>query len=131
MALAIPLMAYIYIKRNKTTSRKKVSVLKLFPVFTLGFIVMAILRSLGDYLVLTKELFWNVEGWSAFYSFIKQWAGYFLAVAMAGVGLGTDIKKLRKLGTRPFVVGLFAALSVGIVSVILIKILAPFLAAIK
>jgi len=131
MALAIPLVVYIYIKRNKTRARRKVSILKLFPVFILGFIAMAVLRSLGDYLVLTKELFWNAEGWGAFYSFIKQWAGYFLAVAMAGVGLGTDIKKLRKLGTRPFVAGLFAALSVGIVSVILIKILAPFLAAIK
>ncbi len=131
MALAIPLMAFIYIKRNKTSVRKKVSILRLFPVFILGFIAMAILRSLGDYLVLTKELFWNAEGWSAFYSFIKQWAGYILAVAMAGVGLGTDIKKLKQLGPKPFFVGLFAALSVGIVSVILIKILAPFLAAIK
>jgi uncharacterized membrane protein YadS len=131
MALAIPLMAYIYINRNKTTARKKVSILRLFPVFILGFIAMAILRSLGDYLVLTKGLFWNAEGWSAFYSFIKQWAGYFLAVAMAGVGLGTDIRKLKRLGPTPFFVGLFAALSVGIVSVILIKILAPFLAAIQ
>ena len=131
MALAIPLMAYIYIKRNRSTYRKKVSILKLFPVFILGFIAMAILRSLGDYLVLSREVFWNAERWNEFYSFIKQWAGYFLAVAMAGVGLGTDIKRLRKLGTRPFVVGVFAALSVGIVSVILIKILAPVLAAIK
>ncbi len=50
---------------------------------------------------------------------------------MAGVGLGTDLKKLRQLGARPFAVGLFAALYVGIISVILIKILAPFLSAIK
>lgn len=57
--------------------------------------------------------------------------GYFLAVAMAGVGLGTDIGKLRQLGAKPFYVGLFAALSVGVVSVILIKILAPFLATVK
>jgi len=50
---------------------------------------------------------------------------------MAGVGLGTDIGKLRQLGAKPFYVGLFAALSVGVVSVILIKILAPFLATVK
>ncbi len=131
MALAIPLMAFVYIRRNRATSGKKVSIIKLFPVFILGFIAMAILRSLGDYLVLSREIFWNTQGWTEFYSFIKQWAGYFLAVAMAGVGLGTDLKKLRQLGARPFAVGLFAALYVGIISVILIKILAPFLSAIK
>lgn len=131
MALAIPLMAFIYIKRNRETCGQKISIIKLFPVFILGFIAMAIVRSMGDYLVLTKEIFWNAEGWAECYSFLKQWAGYFLAVAMAGVGLGTDIKKLRQLGAKPFVVGLFAALSVGVISVILIKILAPFLAAIK
>lgn len=131
MALAIPLMAFIYIKRNRETCGQKISIIKLFPVFILGFIAMAIVRSLGDYLVVTKEIFWNAEGWTECYSFLKQWAGYFLAVAMAGVGLGTDIKKLRQLGAKPFVVGLFAALSVGVISVILIKILAPFLAAIK
>jgi len=131
MVLAIPLMAYIYLKRNRSTSRKRVRITKLFPVFILGFIAMATLRSLGDYLVLTREIFWDAEGWSDFNSFLNQWAGYFLAVAMAGVGLGTDIKKLKQLGAKPFIVGLFAALSVGIVSVILIKILAPFLAAIR
>jgi uncharacterized integral membrane protein (TIGR00698 family) len=129
MAVVIPLMAFIYIRRNKGASQKKISVLSLFPVFILGFIALAILRSIGDYVVVNKNFMWNAEGWSALCSLIKQWAGYFLAVAMAGVGLGTDIKKLRQLGAKPFFVGLCAALSVGIISFALIKIFAPFLAA--
>jgi uncharacterized integral membrane protein (TIGR00698 family) len=64
-------------------------------------------------------------------SIVKQWAGYFLTVAMAGIGLGTDIKKLKKLGAKPFWVGLCAAISVGIISFLLIKIVSPFLAVIK
>ncbi len=48
-----------------------------------------------------------------------------------GVGLGTDIKKLKKLGAKPFWVGLCAAISVGTVSSLLIKIVNPFLAVIK
>lgn len=129
MAVVIPLMAFIYIRRNKGASQKKISVLSLFPVFILGFIALAILRSIGDYVVVNKNFMWNAEGWNALCSLIKQWAGYFLAVAMAGVGLGTDIKKLRQLGAKPFFVGLCAALSVGIISFALIKIFAPFLAA--
>jgi len=107
-----------------------VNFISLFPVFIIGFIAMAVLRSLGDYFVTSRDLFWNAEGWNGFCSIVKQWAGYFLAVAMAGVGLGTDIRKLRQLGFKPFFVGLFAALSVGVVSFILIKIFAPFLGSI-
>jgi len=130
MALAIPLLSYLYIRRNRGISGKKVSALSLFPTFILGFIALAVVRSLGDYFVLSKSL-WNPAGWSHLCSIVKLWSGYFLAVAMAGVGLGTDIGKLKTLGAKPFYVGLFAALSVGIISVILIKILAPFLATVQ
>ncbi len=50
---------------------------------------------------------------------------------MAGVGLGTDIRKLKQLGAKPFYVGLFAALSVGVVSIIMIKVLGSFLVTVK
>lgn len=126
MAVAIPLLSYLYIRKNQGTSGKRVSALSLFPFFILGFIAMAIIRSVGDYFVLNKSV-GSVETWNYLTSLIKHWSGYFLAVAMAGVGLGTDIGKLRQLGAKPFYVGLFAALSVGVVSVILIKILAPLL----
>ena len=36
MALVIPLMAYVYIKRTHSTSQKKVNMISLFPVFILG-----------------------------------------------------------------------------------------------
>ena len=130
MALAIPLLSYLYIRRNRGIIGKKVSALSLFPTFILGFIAMAVIRSLGDYFVLDKGL-WDAVRWNNLCYIVKHWSGYFLAVAMAGVGLGTDIGKLRQLGAKPFYVGLFAALSVGIVSVILIKILAPLLATVK
>lgn len=130
MAIAIPLLSYLYIMRNRGVSGKKVSALSLFPTFILGFIALAVIRSLGDYVVLNKGL-WNAAGWNQFCSTINHWSGNLLAVAMAGVGLGTDIRKLRQLGAKPFYVGLIAALSVGVVSVILIKILAPFLAIVK
>jgi len=129
MAVVIPLMAYIYIRRNKAESKKNISVFSLFPAFILGFIALAVFRSIGDYAIVNKSLLWDAGGWSSFCSLIKQWAGYFLAVAMAGVGLGTDIKKLKQLGVKPFLAGLCAALSVGIISFVLIKIFAPFLAA--
>ena len=40
---------------------------------------------------------------------------------MACVGLGTDLRDIRRLGLKPFAVGLFFALLVGVVSLVLIK----------
>ena len=50
-----------------------------------------------------------------------------LTIAMAAVGLGTGLAKLRGLGWKPFSVGFAAAVLVGVVSVLLIKLLVPVL----
>jgi uncharacterized membrane protein YadS len=47
-----------------------------------------------------------------------------LAVAMTAVGLGTSFAKLRRVGLKPLVVGLSAAVVVGGVSFALIRALA-------
>jgi uncharacterized membrane protein YadS len=52
-----------------------------------------------------------------------------LTVAMASVGLGTQISRLRGLGLRPLGVGLVAALVVGALSAGLILSLGPELEA--
>ena len=44
-----------------------------------------------------------------------------LAVAMAAIGLGTDLRKLRGLGLRPLAVGFAAALTTGAVATALIR----------
>ena len=121
MAVVIPLLAYIYNKKSGETQVKKLSFIKFFPLFVAGFIFLALIRSFGDYLIVQRNLIWNGDSWNNFGKVIQTWSGYFLAVAMVGVGLGTDFKRLRQLGIKPFLVGLFAALTVGFVSFILIK----------
>jgi uncharacterized membrane protein YadS len=49
-------------------------------------------------------------------------------MAMASVGLGTNVKRLRSLGLKPVTTGLAAALIVGAVSAALIHLLASNLA---
>ena len=46
---------------------------------------------------------------------------------MAAVGLGTDLNRIRKLGWRPMVVGLTAALVVGAASLTVLKLFPPSL----
>lgn len=132
MAVVIPLMAYVYnrrgIKSGTSSGRAKINPLNLFPMFIIGFIIMAIIRSIGDagiegsgqaFAVFSSGL------WSDIIHSIKQWSEYILATAMAGVGLGTSLGTVKGLGTRPFYVGLFSATIVGVTSLIAVLILGP------
>jgi len=120
MALVIPLMAYLYSRQNASQrpAGAKVSVLKLFPMFILGFILLAVVRSIGDATLQSGTAYglFDADTWKMITTGTKTWAGNFLAMAMAGVGLGTRISQLRGLGLKPFYVGLGAAVAVGILS---------------
>ncbi|MFC2025911.1 YeiH family protein [Chloroflexota bacterium] len=129
MAAVIPFMAYYYARRSESqvgASGKKTSFWKLLPLFVLGFLGMAVIRSIGDAtLNTTGEAFgiWDAGTWSSIISFIKSWANNFLVVALAGVGLSTNFRTFKGLGLKPFFVGLGAALAVGVVSFITISLI--------
>ena len=109
----IPLFAYLY-NRNETTT-KNYSLLNIFPYFVLGFIGMIIFRNIGDQLFLTEN---TQVIWQNSISIIKDFAKIFLSMAMAAVGLSTNLKDLKSMGYKPFIVGFIAMVTVGLVSII-------------
>lgn len=136
MAIVIPMMTFIYTRRSvearDTSEQGYKKALKLFPLFILGFLFMAILRSLGDAGIQDSGLamgLFNSGQWIDITIGIKEWSGYILATAMAGVGLGTSFKSMKGLGIKPFYIGLFAALSVGVVAIIMVFLLGRFVSA--
>jgi uncharacterized integral membrane protein (TIGR00698 family) len=133
MAIVIPLMTFIYARRvgevQDPLERGYKRALKLFPLFILGFLLMAVIRSIGDAGIQGSGLaigLWNEEQWVAITKGIKQWSGYILATAMAGVGLGTSFKSMKGLGIKPFYVGLFAATMVGVSAIAMVFLLSGF-----
>jgi uncharacterized integral membrane protein (TIGR00698 family) len=130
MAAVIPFMALYYARRtNSQEDTRKTNWVKLLPLFILGFLTFAILRSIGDAgLNAGGNAFgvWESGAWKEITNFIKSWAGNFLVVALAGVGLSTNFKSFKGLGIKPFLVGLSAALAVGVVSFITISLLGNF-----
>ena len=112
IAPVIVLMSYLYARqKNKNTgSAKKISYKKTVPLFVFGFVLMAALRSFGvfpDPVVVV----------------IKKTAGYLIVLSIAAVGLGTHFSAMRKIGLRPFYVGLavsifMASLSLGLIKLI-------------
>jgi len=95
IAAVIPLMGLVYARRLASQGRttgSRVSVWRLFPIFILGFIAMAILRSVGDAGLRHGGIafgHWDRTDWSRDITLISDGGAYLLAMAMAGVGLGT------------------------------------------
>lgn len=123
MALVIPFMAYYYARKARAKGGEfhgqKTSFNKLFPMFIIGFLLMAVLRSIGDAGINSNGLaygLWDSVTWDQIIGAIKQWAEIFLVAALAAVGLNTNFRSFSALGIKPFLVGLAASLSVGIVS---------------
>jgi len=135
MMAVIPILSVMYARQNSKAAdptgdaagSKRVNVLKLFPTFVLGFLAFAIFRSIGDAFTAGQSgrfLFWgSPESWTTFYSFIKDAATYLLSIAIAAAGLSTQFSKLKQLTIKPFLIGLLAAVSVGLISFILVQIL--------
>jgi uncharacterized integral membrane protein (TIGR00698 family) len=127
MAAVIPFMAFYYARRTQgEASGKRTNIAKLLPLFVVGFLLMAVLRSVGDAGINAGGNafgIWSEGAWKGVYSFIKTWAGHFLVVALAGVGLGTNFRSFKGLGIKPFLVGLGAALIVGVLSFVTISLL--------
>ena len=109
LVIMIPLFAFLY-NRGKTTN-KKYSIINIFPYFVLGFVAMIIIRNLGDLLYL------NNYKWLVTIESIQLSSKIFLTMAMAAIGLSTNLKEIKNMGYKPFVVGFIGMATVGIVSV--------------
>jgi uncharacterized integral membrane protein (TIGR00698 family) len=132
MAAVIPFMAFYYARKTASrdeTAGQKTSFVKLLPLFVVGFVLMAVVRSIGDAGINAGGSafgIWGDTAWEGIYTFVKTWGGNLLVVALAGVGLSTDFRAFKGLGFKPFVVGLCAALVVGVVSFVAITLLGSF-----
>ena len=115
LIIMIPLFAFLY-NRGKT-KEKKYSLLSIFPYFVLGFVGMIIMRNLGDEFFITNYEY----NWENTIDTIKFLSKIFLTMAMAAIGLSTNLKDIKSMGYKPFIVGFIAMLTVGIVCIVTIE----------
>ena len=132
IVVAVPAATYYYALRTRDQAEataSKVRLLQPVPLFIIGFLVMAVMRSIGDAGVDGGGSAFGILGeaaWSTATEGITTWSGYILATAMAGVGLGTSVVAMRGLGLKPFLVGSVAASSVGAVAILMVLLLGRF-----
>ena len=81
-----------------------------FPLFILGFLGLAMLRSAGDLAL------GDPAAWHAVLDAAASASAFLFAMAMAAIGMGIRIAALRTLGPKPAVVALLTALGMGVVA---------------
>ena len=121
LVIMIPLFAFLYNRNNST--KKSYSIVKIFPYFVLGFVGMIIFRNIGD------NLFTNIpnDNWINTVELIKLFSKIFLTMAMAAIGLSTNLRDIKSMGYKPFIVGFIGMATVGIVCLVTIETYVRFL----
>ncbi|HNP66034.1 MAG TPA: putative sulfate exporter family transporter [Woeseiaceae bacterium] len=121
MIAVIPLVGILYGTPDRDNGDStRINYLKMVPWFIIGFALMSALRTVGD---IGAKPFGLLEPsqWNTWVAVIRDTAEQCLLLAMAAIGLTSMVAGIVKIGVKPFVLGLFAALLIGGVSFVLIS----------
>lgn len=97
-------------RSDGAVARRGLSVLQVVPTFVLGFLLMAVLNSFG----LLPE---------ALGAMFTDGSKFLILMALVGVGLSTDLGKMRVIGLAPLYVGLIGAAGLSLFAFTLINVL--------
>ncbi len=118
LVAVVPLLAFLHARRSGGAG-KRVPLARLFPLFVLGFLAMALARTAGDAGLDAKGGgaalgMFAAADWGALTRGLEHAGAHWgLGCAMAGLGLTTDFRVLRGMGLRPLWLGALTALAVG------------------
>ena len=108
-------LAFVRMRREKKEAAgtgAKVSLKSIFPMFILYFVLASVVTT-----VLTSVCTGAALGTvNAIFAFLKKLSKFFIVMAMAAIGLNTDIVKLVKSGGRPILLGFCCWVAIACVS---------------
>ncbi|GFI22334.1 hypothetical protein IMSAGC011_01109 [Lachnospiraceae bacterium] len=100
-------------EKNNGEAGKKVSLKKIFPFFILYFVAASIITTIAVSLGVDASVF----------SPIKELSKFFIVLAMAAIGLNTNIVKLIKMGGKPIVMGFCCWIGITGISLLMQRLL--------
>lgn len=109
LPITLALALYRANKAKKSgDAQGKVSLRKAFPLFIVFFVLASLITTIVAQL-----------GWSAsVFAPLKTLSKFFIVVAMAGIGLNTNLVKLIKTGGKSLILGLCCWISITVVSLV-------------
>ncbi|MGB2906045.1 MAG: putative sulfate exporter family transporter [Candidatus Aminicenantaceae bacterium] len=107
IAMAFLVSIWFGAKEAERSKLGKKAILKAFPWVLFGYVAMAVCAVQG---------FFTPEG----IAFFKSAGKFLILMGMVGIGFGTDFRAIKRFGIKPLLVGMFGALVVTGVSLLLI-----------
>lgn len=108
--IPITLVLALWRTKKEKSSGSSVSLRKIFPFFIIYFIVASVITTAAT----------GIFGVSAeFFAPLKELSKFFIVLAMAAIGLNTNIVKLVKTGGKPIILGLCCWVGITGVSLLL------------
>ena len=133
LAVVIPILTWMHIRAQRAIGSGGIGAVSttLVPGFVIGFVLMALVRTIGDATLGSMGAAFGVFSADAWASLTRDlgdfWASQILlGTAMAAVGLNTNFAVFKGVGLKPFAVGMAGALAVGGVGMILAVLLGRF-----
>jgi len=132
LAVVIPILTWMHLRSQKVGAGGIGAVsTTLVPGFVIGFVLMAVVRTIGDATLGSMGAAFGVLSADSWASLTRDlgdfWASQILlGTAMAAVGLSTNFAVFKGVGLKPFVVGMAGAIVVGAVGMTLAILLGRF-----
>ncbi len=108
-------------KKNNSDSKTKFDFKKIFPMFIIWFVLASVITT-----VLTSTLKNNSQALDTVnntFGFLKNMSKFFIIMAMAAIGMNTDIVKLIKTGGKPIFLGFCCWTGITAVSLVMQKVI--------
>lgn len=102
-------LAFFRTGKSSGTGEEKVDFRQIFPFFILYFIAASVITTVAVQMGMPADIF----------SPVKTLSKFFIVLAMAAIGLNTDIVKLVKTGGRPMFMGACCWAGITVVSLLL------------
>lgn len=102
-------LAFLRTKKEKNNAENQVNLKRIFPFFILFFVAASIITTLASNQGIPASVF----------NPIKELSKFLIVLAMAAIGLNTNIIKLIKSGGKPIFLGASCWIGITIVSVVL------------
>lgn len=102
-------LAFRRARKEGNDGAKKVSVKKVFPFFILFFVAASVITTVASAIGVPADVF----------APLKDLSKFFIIMAMAAIGLNTNIVKLVKNGGKPILMGMACWIGITLVSLLM------------
>lgn len=106
---------------NNNGSGKKIDFKKIFPMFIIYFVLASVITTVVTSVFADNSAVLN--GANSVFGFLKNLSKFFIVMAMAAIGMNTNIVKLVKTGGKPIFMGFCCWVAIAAVSLVMQKVI--------